>query len=71
MTFAFMSCPICKTPMGHPALRDLLDPLVELREDVRRKAMVRLEYDGLAQCSQVMAPGGPYFNDPAAFAMDR
>ncbi|RZF32318.1 hypothetical protein LSTR_LSTR001782 [Laodelphax striatellus] len=62
ITFSFSQCPICKAPIEHPVLSSLLAPIRQLWEDVRRKAVMRLEYEGLDQ------PGRP---DPASYAMDR
>ncbi|KAF6200677.1 hypothetical protein GE061_005120 [Apolygus lucorum] len=61
ITFSFSQCPICKSPVEHTILSKLLEPVKELMEDVRRKALMRLEYEGLDK-------GRP---DPAAYAMDR
>ncbi|XP_073976386.1 MYC binding protein highwire isoform X3 [Rhodnius prolixus] len=61
ITFAFAQCPICKSPMEHQVLVKQLEPVKELMEDVRRKALMRLEYEGLDK-------GRP---DPASYAMDR
>ena len=47
ITFAFMACPVCKRDMQHASLDDLLAPALALRDDVRRKALMRLEYEGL------------------------
>ena len=35
-------CPTCKEPLEHPLLEDLTAPVRELREEVERKALVRL-----------------------------
>ncbi|KAI5730737.1 hypothetical protein M8J76_016854 [Diaphorina citri] len=40
-------CPICKSPIQHKALADVLKPVRSLMEDVKRKALMRLEYEGL------------------------
>ncbi|XP_024084698.1 E3 ubiquitin-protein ligase MYCBP2 isoform X3 [Cimex lectularius] len=61
ITFSFAQCPICKSPIEHTILSKQLEPVKELMEDVRRKAVMRLEYEGLDK-------GRP---DPAAYAMDR
>ncbi|XP_046683725.1 E3 ubiquitin-protein ligase MYCBP2 isoform X4 [Homalodisca vitripennis] len=61
ITFAFSQCPICKAPMEHPVLGELLAPILSLLEDVRRKAVMRLEYEGLDKGRA----------DPASYAMDR
>lgn len=47
ITFGFSLCPICKVPMDHPTLAEQLASVKELYEDVRRKALMRLEYEGL------------------------
>jgi len=53
------------------ALRKLLDPIDSLFEDVRRKALMRLEYEGLSKCEAVTTKGVRFFNDPAGFSMVR
>lgn len=47
ITFGFACCPICKVPMEHPNLSEQLTSVKALYEDVRRKALMRLEYEGL------------------------
>ena len=57
ITFGFRNCPICKTEMEHESLRRYLDPIDALYEDVRKKALMRLEYEGLSKCEAVTAAG--------------
>ncbi|CAB3381481.1 Hypothetical predicted protein [Cloeon dipterum] len=64
ITFSFAHCPICKSDVEHPVLNTLLAPIRELYEDVRRKALMRLEYEGLNRA-------GRTHKDPAAYAMDK
>ncbi|XP_074101339.1 MYC binding protein highwire isoform X2 [Cotesia typhae] len=71
ITFGFSFCPICKVPIEHPTLVDQLTSIKELYTDVKRKALMRLEYEGLHKAEAVTAPGGRYHKDPAAYAMDR
>ncbi|TRY68163.1 hypothetical protein DNTS_006161 [Danionella cerebrum] len=71
ITFGFMSCPICKNKINHSVLKDLLDPIKELYEDVRRKALMRLEYEGLHKSEAITTSGARFFNNPAGFAMNR
>ncbi|XP_065149139.1 E3 ubiquitin-protein ligase MYCBP2 isoform X15 [Paramisgurnus dabryanus] len=71
ITFGFMSCPICKNKINHSVLKDLLDPIRELYEDVRRKALMRLEYEGLHKSEAITMSGARFYNDPAGFAMNR
>ncbi|KAK6627348.1 hypothetical protein RUM44_009825 [Polyplax serrata] len=71
ITFSFSQCPICKAPMRHAVLSELLKGIQELFEDVKRKALMRLEYEGLHRAVAITSPGAKFFNDPAAYAMDR
>ncbi|XP_043461333.1 E3 ubiquitin-protein ligase MYCBP2 isoform X1 [Leptopilina heterotoma] len=71
ITFGFACCPICKVPMEHPNLSEQLTSVKALYEDVRRKALMRLEYEGLHKAEAVISPGGRYYQDPTAYAMDR
>ncbi|KAL0852363.1 hypothetical protein ABMA28_000563 [Loxostege sticticalis] len=68
ITFSFAQCPICKEDMDHWTLEDLLDPIRRLRDEVRRKALMRLEYEGAAVPGA--ARGRPVL-DPATYAMER
>ena len=49
--------------MQHPELSEVLDPVSRLYADVRRKALMRLEYEG---CDPVISG-----EDPAVYAMQR
>ncbi|XP_058468268.1 E3 ubiquitin-protein ligase highwire isoform X2 [Malaya genurostris] len=49
ISFGFSQCPICKMDIQHSALMDILEPIVSLKADVKRKALMRLEYEGLAK----------------------
>ena len=60
-----------QSTIDHVILRDLLKPIQELFEDVRRKAMMRLEYEGLHKAEAIATPGARFYQDPAGFAMDR
>nr|AOV18880.1 myc binding protein 2 [Lymnaea stagnalis] len=71
ITFGFSMCPICKTTIEHPALKALLEPIRALKEDVKRKALMRLEYEGLDKAEAITTPGARFYQDPAGFAMDR
>ncbi|XP_053398701.1 E3 ubiquitin-protein ligase MYCBP2-like isoform X4 [Mercenaria mercenaria] len=71
ITFGFSHCPICKCNIDHPVLRELLRPIQQLYEDVHRKALMRLEYEGLHKADAIITPGARFYKDPAGFAMDR
>ena len=57
ITFGFRNCPICKAKIEHEALKALLEPLDALEEDVRKKALMRLEYEGMSKCEAVTSKG--------------
>lgn len=57
--------------INHTVLKNLLDPIKELYEDVRRKALMRLEYEGLHKSEAITTPGVRFYNDPAGYAMNR
>ena len=71
ISFTFSQCPICKVPMDHPSLRSLLEPIKALYEDVKRKALMRLEYEGLHKCKAIVTSGARFYNDPAGFALEK
>ncbi|XP_033631426.1 E3 ubiquitin-protein ligase MYCBP2-like isoform X2 [Asterias rubens] len=71
ITFGFSLCPICKANMEHKVLHDVLAPITDLQADVRRKALMRLEYEGLHNCEAITTPGARFYNDTAGFAMNR
>ncbi|XP_055524898.1 E3 ubiquitin-protein ligase highwire isoform X3 [Wyeomyia smithii] len=49
ISFGFSQCPICKMDIQHMALVDILEPIVLLKADVKRKALMRLEYEGISK----------------------
>jgi len=55
----------------HPALEDLAEPLYKLREDVQRKALMRLKYEGLDKHPEITTKGSRWFNDATGFAMHK
>lgn len=71
ISFCFSQCPICKKPIEHERLQDLLQPLQNLYADVQRKARMRLEYEGLMHHSDITTPGAKYYHDPTGYAMEK
>ncbi|XP_046440285.1 E3 ubiquitin-protein ligase MYCBP2-like isoform X2 [Daphnia pulex] len=71
ITFSFSRCPICKAELRNEFLDDLLIPIRELFEDVKRKALMRLEYEGLHQTEAISLPGNRFFQDAEGYAMER
>eukprot|EP00475_Leptophrys_vorax_P038285 TRINITY_DN6722_c0_g3_i1.p1 TRINITY_DN6722_c0_g3~~TRINITY_DN6722_c0_g3_i1.p1 ORF type:complete len:948 (+),score=190.30 TRINITY_DN6722_c0_g3_i1:135-2978(+) len=71
ITFGFRNCPLCKTAMSHPALKDLTDPIDVLYREVADKALVRLKYEHLEEHPDITVKGGNFFGDPLGFAMHK
>jgi len=65
ITFGFLDCALCKARMEHPALYEVLNPWLELFDQVQEKALQRLRMETLDEL--------PYadHSDPAAYAMQR
>ena len=57
--------------MEHEILGDLLEPFQNLFADVRRKALMRLQYEGLDKSEAIVTTGVRFYNDAAGFALDR
>ena len=57
--------------MEHEFLDEFLKPVRELFEDVKRKALMRLEYEGLHQTEAITLPGSRFYLDAEGFAMER
>lgn len=57
--------------MKHEMLNEILVPVFELYKDVHRKALMRLEYEGLHTAEAVVTPGARFHIDPAAYAIYR
>lgn len=70
ITFGFRNCPICKYQISHVELKPQLGPIELLYRDVEEKALMRLEYEGLAKSEAIMAEDARFYNDPSGFALE-
>eukprot|EP01065_Artemidia_motanka_P006879 TRINITY_DN13368_c0_g1_i1.p1 TRINITY_DN13368_c0_g1~~TRINITY_DN13368_c0_g1_i1.p1 ORF type:complete len:659 (+),score=186.94 TRINITY_DN13368_c0_g1_i1:93-2069(+) len=68
ITFTFLNCPECGQEIDHPAYASILSQLRRFREDVRKRALLRLRHERLDRDPAVADPGGPHYNDPAGYA---
>ena len=57
------------TPIGHPKLSDVLDPVMELYEDVKRKCLMRLEYENQLKSEALTSPASKFYQKPLEYAM--
>jgi len=69
--FGFMQCPTCRQEIAHEELGEVLESIIALKEEVERKALMRLEYDNLSQCQDITSPGGRFYQDPKGYAMNK
>ncbi len=71
ITFGFSVCTLCRKSVVHPMLADVTDPIEKLRDDVEKKALLRLKYEGLDKHPEITSKGSRWFNDPMGFAMHK
>lgn len=71
ISFGFMGCPSCRSRMEHPMLAESLQPHLALEAKVRDKALLRLKYDNLEKCEELVSAGSPWLGKPAEYAMNR
>eukprot|EP00731_Ephydatia_muelleri_P030823 Em0022g337a len=70
IAFRFMFCSICmNTPISHPNLADVLDPTRELYEDVKRKCLLRLEFENQMKCEALTSSTSKFYQKPLEYAM--
>jgi hypothetical protein len=72
ITFRFMFCSLCvNIPISHPALSDVQEPIAKLYEDVKRKCLLRLEYENQMQCDEITSPSSKFYQKPLDYAMSK
>ena len=57
------------TPISHPNLADVLDPTRELYEDVKRKCLLRLEFENQMKCEALTSSTSKFYQKPLEYAM--
>jgi E3 ubiquitin-protein ligase MYCBP2 len=71
ISWQFLDCPICARGIEHPwdGVSSLVEPLVALRAEHKRRAVQRLRFENLHQDSEITEVGGRFFKDPEGYAM--
>jgi len=69
ISFGFLDCALCKKQMSHPALASDLKPLLQLYEQVKAKAIQRLQFLKLDKSKEITNAQSPYFNAPEKYAL--
>ena len=57
------------TAIAHAKLADVLDPVMDLYEDVKRKCLMRLEYENLMKSEAITSPTSKFYQKPLDYAM--
>lgn len=58
-------------PISHPSLNDVQEPIADLYEDVKRKCMLRLEYENQMKCEEITSPSSKFYQKPLEYAMSK
>lgn len=74
ITFKFAKCPSCNEWIDaphNPVVSSLMRTILELYEDIKSKALKRLEFEGMHNDSRLKDPNDRnYFNQPERYAFD-
>lgn len=57
--------------MEHPELESIIAPFRDLRDDVIRKAQMRLSFEGLDKSDPIVNKSSPYYQKPDLYGMER
>merc|ERR1712154_621686 len=58
ISFNFRNCPLCRKTMRHESLKKFNDPIDELYQKVKTKAMMRLKYEKLENHPDIINENG-------------
>ena len=64
-----VTCHVQNVPIAHPKLKSVLDPVTMLYEDVKRKSLLRLEYENKKNCEALTSPMSKWYQLPFEYAM--
>ena len=71
ISLGFMSCTLCRKPIRHPLLEDLVKPLNALIMRLRDKVSQRLTFENRLQDIELTSPNSPTYNDPLAYGLSQ
>jgi len=66
ISWKFLGCASCRQQVDHPALADLIDPLLEVQAEHHKRALLRLRYEELESDPRIKSDFG---GDKLAFAL--
>lgn len=68
ISFDFRCCPTCKLPMMHPALMDVLKPVLDMEANIHDKALQRLKYEGRENDPAIVNKNGEFYQNAVGSA---
>ena len=74
ITFSFCECPMCRkwtNAPQHPEIAIEMKKTTDLFEDIRKKALDRLKYEGLDKDKRLHDPNDKFYNKPEEYALTR
>lgn len=74
ITFSFCDCPECKKWVNashHPEIAKELKLIQDIYEEIKKKAVDRLKYEGYDKDERLHNPADRYYNKPEEYAMAR
>jgi hypothetical protein len=60
---------VCKQSLAHPALEEVLKPVITMEQGIVEKALQRLKFEGREQDPAISVKGGEWYQNPVGFAM--
>ena len=57
--------------MKHDYLESSMKPILDVMEDVKRKAVTRLTFENLHQHEDITRPTGRFYRNPEGYAMEK
>ncbi|EGC38296.1 hypothetical protein DICPUDRAFT_76110 [Dictyostelium purpureum] len=71
ISFGFTKCALCSQTMDHPSLKKYLDPINELYNTIKTKALTRLEINGPEQDVNFNDTTSKWYNNKEGYVMER
>jgi E3 ubiquitin-protein ligase MYCBP2 len=70
ITFGFLNCPSCKQLCENEILNPIIKPFLDIKKEIEKKAMDRMEVEHRDTVDDVAKPDGKYFRKPLEYAMN-
>jgi E3 ubiquitin-protein ligase MYCBP2 len=74
ITFSFCECPACRkwaSVPNHPEITKEMKLITTLYEEIKKKALERIKFEGLDKDKRLHDPADKFYNKPEEYAMTR